>query len=102
VVERCGGSNAEPASAVPRIRVRSAKGGGTRVELSSPSEPLAWAIDPSYDGSAPFDCVWHSERRPGARPVPAAKEATVLGVVGSVGVRVYEDDGSVGTVVHAP
>jgi hypothetical protein len=102
-LQRCGNPTVAP-SFPPGVRV-SRGAGGARVELTSPDEPLAWAIDPSYDEARPFSCVWHSERTPGARPVPAAKEATVEqgvrgGAVGRVAVRVYADDGSVGTVVH--
>jgi adenine-specific DNA-methyltransferase len=96
------GAGVPAAGPRPEVRVSRANDGGARVELSSPSEPLAWAVDPSYDEARPFDCAWHSERTPGARPVPAAKEALLERGTGRIGVRVYSDDGSVGTVVHSP
>jgi DNA modification methylase len=99
-LERCG-EGPRAASFPPEVRVSQAAAGGARVELASPEEPLAWAVDTAYDEARAFSCVWHSERTPGARPVPAAKEAIVARTAaGKVAVRVYADDGSVGTVVH--
>lgn len=102
-VESCGGSVA-PCEAVPEVRVsRPDLALEVRVELVEPAEPLAWAIAPAPVGDAPFVPFWHSERRPGAVPVPAAREAALpaelTGAAGRGGVplevRVYGDDGSV-------
>ena len=79
-----------------------------RVRLLAPSEPLAWASDNSPNSSAgpipsagpiangPFVAAWHSERAPGKRPIPADEEV-VLDVHRDLMVRVYGDDGRVGT-----
>jgi adenine-specific DNA-methyltransferase len=76
-------ATAEPAPGV---------GGATRVRLLEPTEPLAWAVGGERDGV--FHCAWHSERTPGARPVPALREAEVP-LAGDLRVRVWNDDGSV-------
>jgi hypothetical protein len=97
---RCGPFPDAPSAAAAPPEVRVSHGRDLRVELVSPREPLAWAVDPSYDEAAPFRCVWHSERRPGARPVPALREAVVPPGGRHTAVRVYSDDGAVGTFVH--
>jgi hypothetical protein len=64
-----------------------------RWRLVAPAEPLAWAIGTEERGV--FTTTWHSERTPGARPIPAALEAHVPRQRG-LAVRVFGDDGSVG------
>ncbi|MGO9834618.1 MAG: DNA methyltransferase [Polyangiaceae bacterium] len=68
-----------------------------RVELREPLDPLAWAVDPAYDASRPFQATWHSERAPGARACPADREALVDRGSGPLAVRVWYDDGDVAT-----
>ncbi len=99
VLQRCGEPPSARLDAQPRVRVHRTRS-DLAVRLVSPSEPLAWAVDTAYDEARPFSCVWHSERRPGARPVPAAQEARVAGQ-GRLAVRVYADDGAVATLVAA-
>jgi hypothetical protein len=79
-----------PRGAPPRIEVTE-----DRVRLLEPREPSAWAIDP--DARTPFHIGWHAERVPGARPIPAAREATIARGA-RMSVRVYGDDGSLATV----
>jgi hypothetical protein len=99
-LERCGRDVAGVSAIAPEVTLSRADAGGVQVSLVSPTEPLAWAVDTAYDHARPFQCVWHSERCPGARAVPAAREALVTRGGGQVAVRVYADDGGVGTVVH--
>ncbi len=99
VVERCGPAGI---AAVPdpttKVRIE-AHGDRLRVELVAPLDPLAWAIDAAHDHARPFRTVWHSERVPGARVRPAAREAIVDRGPGPIAVRVWHDDGGVDTVV---
>jgi hypothetical protein len=86
----------------PRVDVARAKD-GVHVTLRAPREPLAWAIAPRWREGQPFRAAWHSERAPGAKPRPAAREATLKAPAGSLAVRVWYDDGRTGTrVVEAP
>lgn len=64
------------------------------VRLLEPAEPLAWAVGTEQLGV--FHAAWHAERVPGTRPVPAALEAHVPRQP-NLHVRVFCDDGSVGT-----
>jgi len=64
------------------------------VRLVAPSEPLAWAVGTEQLGV--FHPAWHAERVPGPRPVPAALEAHVPRRP-NLCVRVFCDDGSIGT-----
>jgi DNA modification methylase len=73
------------------VRVEAKRG---RVRLVEPREPLAWALGRHEAGV--FRCAWHSERIPGARPVPAARDAP-LEATNAMMVRVWGDDGSVTT-----
>ena len=69
---------------------------GSSVRLLAPTEPLAWAVGTEHDGV--FHAVWHAERVPGTKPVPATLEAQLPDVAPSnLRVRVFWDDGSVGT-----
>jgi DNA modification methylase len=75
--------------------------GGVSVEVRSdglrlvkPAEPLAWAVGTENDGV--FSTLWHAERVPGTRPVPAALEAQVA-LRPDLQVRVFCDDGSIGS-----
>jgi adenine-specific DNA-methyltransferase len=91
-----------------RADVRRSPGGGVDVELVEPGEPLAWAVDPTYDRGGPFRAAWHAERRPGAKTVPAEVVAHIDSPAvdagghpqtpARIGVRVYADDGHVSTV----
>lgn len=65
-----------------------------RVRLLAPAEPLAWAIGTEELGV--FRAAWHTERVPGTRPTPASLEAPAPPLP-DLRVRVYGDDGSVGT-----
>lgn len=78
---------------VPEARGVRAEVKKDAVRLLAPTEPLAWAIGTEQLGV--FRPVWHSERIPGSRPVPATLEAHVPRRA-KLEVRVYCDDGSVG------
>jgi hypothetical protein len=65
-----------------------------RVRLVEPAEPQAWAVGTEELGV--FRSLWHAERLLGPKPVPAALEAHVPQQP-SLHVRVFCDDGSVGT-----
>lgn len=95
-VERCGDLRA-PEGGAPTVKVRRIDPRSVEVELVSPTEPSAWAIDSAPTSDGPFVCAWHSERAPGARPVPAARSAIVLHRDGPLAVRVYADDGAIAT-----
>jgi DNA modification methylase len=100
-VERCGAVSVG-AGEPPRVRVARA-GKRLRVRLEEPSEPLAWAVDPACEPGRPFRSAWHAERVPGARPRPASRMADVDRSHGKLGVRVWYDDGRVGTrILEAP
>lgn len=64
------------------------------LQLVEPTEPLAWAI--GKDDGGVFNTLWHFERTLGAKTVQAKREAHV-GRRPGLGVRVFGDDGSVGT-----
>lgn len=99
VVQMCEGSGATPEGPAPLVSVERL-GPGARVELVAPREPLAWAIDVAHDAGRPFQVAWHAERAPGARAVRAAAvEATLDHAPGPIAVRVWYDDGRVGTRV---
>jgi site-specific DNA-methyltransferase (adenine-specific)/adenine-specific DNA-methyltransferase len=99
VLQECGvlGAARSPSAAEgPRVSA-GREGARVRVELCEPLEPLAWAVDTGYDASRPFRAVWHSERVPGARSRPAAREALLDRASGPLAVRVWYDDGGVAT-----
>jgi DNA modification methylase len=101
VVEACGKGSAAAGEA-PRVRVDRALL-GVEVTLEAPAEPLAWAIDAAYEESKPFHAAWHAERAPGTKPVPAKRVAELARAKGPLGVRVWYDDGCVGTrIVELP
>lgn len=87
-VERIAGMTAPEAKGV-KVDVKN-----DRVRLVEPTEPLAWAIGTEQRGV--FHSAWHAERTPGAKPVPAVLEAHVPRRP-NLCVRVFCDDGSVGT-----
>jgi site-specific DNA-methyltransferase (adenine-specific)/adenine-specific DNA-methyltransferase len=102
-VERCGAVE-EPAGEAPRAEATE-EAEGLRVVLREPREPLAWAIEASAGAPlvpGPFVTGWSSERAPGAKARPAQSEAMLRGIRGPARVRVFYDDGRVGTgpVVH--
>jgi DNA modification methylase len=90
VVERAIGVALPKEGARVRVDVR-----GDRVRLVEPEEPLAWAL--GHDRGGVFHASWHSERAPGARPVPALREAQVSSSPPPRAVRVWGDDGSITT-----
>ncbi len=98
VMQSCPGETRGRDEASPIRAALERRGQAVRVELLEPREPLAWAIDPSHDPSAPFRVAWHSERGPGSRAVrPALLQAELDLAPGPVAVRVYSDDGGVET-----
>jgi adenine-specific DNA-methyltransferase len=99
VVQRCGAPS--PEGETPRVLVE--RGERVRVELLAPREPLAWAIDFSYDPRRPFHTGWHSEREPGVRPRAATLVAVLERASAPLAVRAWRDDGAVATcVVEGP
>jgi DNA modification methylase len=88
---------APPAGLPPKTLARRVGCDRLEVELVEPTEPFAWAVDRSYRADGTFRTAWHSERRPGSRPVPAAVVARLPWGEGRLGVRVYGDDGTVST-----
>jgi len=107
-VERCASTEAGPAAPAEGVgaplRVGVAREGSrVSLRLDEPSEPLAWAVDPTYDEGRAFRCAWHSERAPGIKPRPAERVAVFDGARGPFGVRAWYDDGRVGTrLVEVP
>src|SRR5262249_10912839 len=98
-VERCGAAKSV-APIVCNVHVSRVDAARVRVRLVTPKEPLAWAIDTAHAKDRPFTVAWHAERVPGARPIAAEEEAIVDVRPGdAIAVRVYGDDGSVGTKV---
>ena len=87
-VERTAGTTTPEAKGV-KVEVKN-----DSVRLLAPVEPLAWAVGTEQLGV--FHAAWHAERVPGTRPVPAALEAHVPRRP-NLRVRVFCDDGSVGT-----
>jgi site-specific DNA-methyltransferase (adenine-specific)/adenine-specific DNA-methyltransferase len=100
-VERCDGVEA-PEGPAPRAEA-TREPEGLRVALREPKEPLAWAIDVSGEvARGPFVTAWSSERAPGAKARAAQREVLLPGVPGPARVRVFYDDGRVGTSLAAP
>ena len=99
LVQSCASEHGVPREQAPTVRASIERHEqSVRVELLEPQEPLAWAIDTSYDPGGPFRARWHSERGPGARVVRAAAlHANIDHASGAVAVRVYFDDGRVET-----
>ena len=87
-VERAAGTTAPEAKGV-KVELTD-----DSVRLVAPTEPLAWAVGTEELGV--FHATWHAERVPGTKPVPAALEARVPRTP-NLHVRVFCDDGSVGT-----
>lgn len=90
-IERLEGAP-EPASGSLEVRVDK-----RRIRLVRPAEPLAWAL--GVENAGVFRCAWHSERTPGSKPVPAAREAILEPgrAAKHLMIRVWGDDGSVTT-----
>jgi DNA modification methylase len=98
-VESCGPLRAVEGGA-PEVAVSvSPAGERMRVELLSPRDPLAWAIDASHDPARPFRAGWHSERSQGIRARAVERVATLDRAGGPLAVRVWLDDGGVATTV---
>jgi len=100
VYQRCGPERSTPAES-PRVAVER-RAELLHVRLLAPAEPVAWAIDVGADARRPFRTVWHSERAPGARTRAATPEALVAASEGPVAVRVWHDDGRVGSCLVQP
>jgi DNA modification methylase len=100
-VERC---RLEAARQGPSPQVKMNRSGAdVCVALVDPKEPLAWAIDPAAQRGGPFRPAWHSERAPGVRTRAALREASLTAPEGPIAVRVWHDDGSVGScTLEAP
>ncbi|MGD0675203.1 MAG: site-specific DNA-methyltransferase [Polyangiaceae bacterium] len=96
-LERCGAAN-WPDAPPPVVEVRP-MGASVGIHLLAPAEPLAWAIGTLGDGGAPLRTIWHSERTPGARTRPVERQAIVPFGVAALAVRVWGDDGGMGTRV---
>lgn len=81
-----------------RVNATPADDDRVRVELLEPAEPLAWAVGEVREGI--FTTLWHSERTPGARAIPASREAIVAGAHDRHGLqaRVWGDDGAMSTI----
>jgi site-specific DNA-methyltransferase (adenine-specific)/adenine-specific DNA-methyltransferase len=73
-----------------------------RLELRAPAEPLAWAVDRAHRVGEPFRVAWHAERSLGPKTKGAAREITLDDAPGPVAVRVWYDDGRVGTQIEEP
>jgi DNA modification methylase len=73
------------------------RGGSVKVTLREPHEPLAWAVGTSPGAGGPFRRLWHAERVPGAKVMPAARTAVIPHADGPLVARVWYDDGRVGT-----
>jgi site-specific DNA-methyltransferase (adenine-specific)/adenine-specific DNA-methyltransferase len=97
-LESCEPGDPPPRAPAPQVRVHEEKE-GVSVELVAPTEPLAWAIDPSHAPLGPFRSGWHSERAPGTRARAAERIARLGPARGPIAVRVWSDDGGVATVV---
>jgi DNA modification methylase len=95
VSQTCGAA-ASPAGEPPRLSVSRSRD-GVEVTLLSPHEPLAWAVGTLPDAAGPFRRLWHAERVPGARVMPAERKAVVAHEGGPLVARVWYDDGRVGT-----
>jgi DNA modification methylase len=97
VVEQCGGGSAfGPTSDIDIQLGVERRGTGARITLLAPLEPLAWAIGVAHEPAGPFRTAWHSERAPGVRARPVARDASLDDVAGPLAVRVWCDDGSTG------
>ncbi len=71
--------------------------GSVKITLREPREPLAWAVGTAADDGGPFRRLWHAERVPGAKVLPAERTAVIEHARGPLCVRVWYDDGRVGT-----
>jgi adenine-specific DNA-methyltransferase len=99
-IERVGEVSA-PEGPVPVAKASRRAGHEIEVRLERPVEPLAWAVGTRRGIGSPFSVIWHAERRPGAKTVPAESTARVdagmLSASSRLAVRVYGDDGSIST-----
>jgi DNA modification methylase len=98
-IERCDRAPRFPVGRPPRVKVSRA-GAEVKVRLVEPAEPLAWAVGTGPDAGGPLETLWHSERIPGARAVRARVEATLPAQDEALTVRVFHDDGTLGTASH--
>jgi DNA modification methylase len=78
-------------------RARPKESGTIEVGLVAPAEPSAWALGLSKGSGSPLEVIWHSERCPGKKTVPAELVAEVKTPEGPLFARVYGDDGAVST-----
>jgi DNA modification methylase len=86
-----------PEGSEPKARTKHVDRERLDIELVDPSEPFAWAVDPAYHPGSTFRAVWHSERRPGAKSVPAETVARLPYREGRIAIRIYGDEGTVST-----
>jgi DNA modification methylase len=96
LVSQSCGKHAAPHGEPPRVDVARA-GGGAKVTLREPREPLAWAVGTLAGDGGAFHRLWHAERVPGTKVTPAAAVATIEHAPGPLAARVWYDDGRVGT-----
>jgi DNA modification methylase len=96
-MQDCGRTS--PVADAPRVAVDRV-GSCVRVRLVAPLEPLAWAVGSVADARAPLRTAWHSERVPGTRARRVLDEALFEHPLGPLAVRVWNDDGTVGTWVE--
>jgi hypothetical protein len=95
VMERSGSGHV-PKGEPPQVDVAK-DGSATKVTLRQPREPLAWAVGTVSGPAEPFRRLWHAERTPGAKVMPAERIAVIERVRGPLVARVWYDDGRVGT-----
>jgi hypothetical protein len=95
------GQASVPAGGAPQVNLVSGEQGQLHVDLVSPQEPLAWAVESLGAsegdlGASGFRTVVHAERA--VRPSGATLASRLtLPVAGErVGVRIFYDDGTVG------
>ncbi len=100
-VQACGARRA-PEGPAPHVRVEGDPSDArARVAtLHAPGEPLAWALgtvaaDDADGVRGALRVVWHGERTPGAKVVPAPRVATVPRAAGPLVARAWTDDGRV-------
>lgn len=95
VVQSCGAPAPAPGQP-PRVDVVRDRG-SVKLTLREPREPQAWAVGTIADRGEPFRRLWHAERTPGTNVTPAETAAVIDRARGPLFVRVWYDDGRVGT-----
>jgi 16S rRNA G966 N2-methylase RsmD len=103
-LERCDGA-APAVGGEMRVACEPLDAARLRVTLLEPDEPLAWAVDPAPREGRPFSSVRHSERVPGAKSRPVARELVIPRASepdAPIAVRVFTDEGAVATQTFSP